>query len=180
MHLFLIQFLRDLLWFTSKWADSSQETAGEYSYTEVRDARTGSFLYNKDHTPTGAIGTFIALAVVPLIVGEAALWLLINPVIVSVGYPEISFGMGVPALLIASTVAGLSWYVMKIVYLVGIRFSEKTRDLAQPRSLGELLTPDWFSLVLVSRVPAFVLAPWLCLAVILLVIFWLISSLFGA
>ena len=179
MHLFLIQFLRDLLWFTSKWADSSEESAGEYTYTEVRDARSGAFLHNKDHLPTGAIGTFIMLAVVPLIVGEAALWLLINPAIVSFGFTEISFGLGVPALLISSIVAGLSWYVLKVVYLVGIRFSERTRHWAQPRSLGELLTPDRFSLFLVSSVPAFVIAPWVMLAIILLVMYWIFSSLFG-
>lgn len=55
MHLFVTQFLKDLLWFTSHWADTSKETAGQYTYTEVRDARSGAFLYNKDHTPTGAI-----------------------------------------------------------------------------------------------------------------------------
>ena len=46
MHLFVTQFLNDLFWFTSHWADTSKETAGEYSYTEVRDARSGAFLYN--------------------------------------------------------------------------------------------------------------------------------------
>ena len=52
MHLFLTQFLKDLFWFTSSWADTSKETAGDYTYTEVRDARSGAFLYNKDHTQT--------------------------------------------------------------------------------------------------------------------------------
>ena len=60
MHLFVTQqFLKDLFWFTSHWADTSKETAGQYTYTEVRDARSGAFLYNKDHTPTGAITTFL-------------------------------------------------------------------------------------------------------------------------
>ena len=71
MHLFVTQFLKDLFWFTSSWADTSKETAGEYSYTEVRDAQSGAFLYNKDHTPTGAIATFLVLAFAPLIFGPA-------------------------------------------------------------------------------------------------------------
>lgn len=179
MHLFVTQFLKDLLWFTSSWADSSKETAGDYTYTEVRDARSGAFLYNKDHTPTGAITTFLMLAFAPLIVGEVARWLLINPVIVWFGFREIPFGSGVPALLTASIGIGLFWYLARISYWAGIRFTGKTADSAQPRTLGEMLTPDQFSLFFVSRVPAFVLAPWLCLAIIVLVIYWVFSSLFG-
>ena len=178
MHLFITQFLKDLLWFTSSWADTSKETAGEYSYTEVRDARSGAFLYNKDHMPTGAISTVVMLAVAPFLVGEVARWLLINPVLASLGFREIPFGSGVPALLTASIGIGLSWYLAKVVYWVGIRFTGKTVDSAQPRTLGEMLAPDDFSLLLVSRVPAFVIAPWLCLAIIVLVIYWLLSSLF--
>ena len=179
MHLFITQFLKDLFWFTSSWADTSKETSGEYSYTEVRDARSGAFLYNKDHMPTGAIATVVMLALVPLVGGEVALWLLINPVLVSLGFREIPFGSGVPALLTASIGIGLSWYLAKIAYWVGIRFTGRTMDSAQPRTVGEILTPDEFSLFLVSRVPAFVIAPWLCLAIIVLVIYWLLSSLFG-
>ena len=59
MRLFLTQFLKDLFWFTSSWADTSKETAGDYTYTEVREVRSGVFLYNKDHTPTGVIGRFV-------------------------------------------------------------------------------------------------------------------------
>ena len=179
MHLFVTQFLKDLFWFTSPWADTSKETAGEYTYTEVRDARSGAFLYNKDHIPTGAISTFLMLAFAPLIVGEVALWLLINPVIAWFGLREIPFGSGVPALLTASIGVGLSWYLAKVAYRVGIRFTGKTVNSAAPRTLGDMLTPGEFSLFFVSRVPAFVIAPWLCLAIIVLVIYWLLSSLFG-
>ena len=179
MHLFVTEFLKHLFWFTSSWADTSKETAGDYTYTEVRDARSGAFLYNKDHTPTGAITTLLMLAFAPFIVGEVARWLLINPVIVSFGFREIPFGSGVPALLTASIGVGLFWYLAKVAYWVGIRFTGKTVDSAQPRTLGEMLTPDQFSLFLVSRVPAFVIAPWVCLAIIVLVIYWLLSSLFG-
>ena len=179
MHLFVTQFLKDLLWFTSHWADTSKETAGQYTYTEVRDARSGAFLYNKDHTPTGAIATFLMLAFAPFAIGEVARWLLINPVIASFGFPEIPFGSGVPALLTASIGVGLFWYLAKITYQVGVRFTGKTEDSAAPRTLGEMLTPDPLSLFLVSRVPAFVIAPWLCLAIIVLVIYWVLSSLLG-
>ena len=179
MHLFLTQFLKDLFWFTSSWADTSKETAGDYTYTEVRDARGGAFLYNKDHTPTGAITTFLMLAFAPLAIGEIARWLLINPVIASFGFREIPFGSGVPTLLTASIGGGLFWYLAKIAYQVGVRFTGKTVGSAAPRTLGEMLTPDPFSLFLVSRVPAFVIAPWLCLAIVVLVVYWVLSSLLG-
>ena len=179
MHLIVTQFFKDPFWFTSSWADTSKETAGQYSYTEVRDARSGSFLCNKDHTPTGAIATFLVLAFAPLAIGEVALWLLINPVISSFGFREIPFGSGVPALLTASVGIGLFWYLAKIAYQVGVRFSGKTVGSAAPRTLGEMLTPDPFSLFFVSRVPAYVIAPWLCLAIIVLVIYLVLSSLLG-
>ena len=110
------------------------------------------------------------LAFAPFAIGEVARWLLINPVIASFGFPEIPFGSGVPALLTASIGVGLFWYLAKITYQVGVRFTGKTVGSAEPRTLGEMLTPDPFSLFLVSRVPAFVIAPWLCLAIIVLVI----------
>ena len=179
MHLFVTQFLRDLIWFASDWADRSSNSAGDYSYTEVRDANTGAFLYKKDYFPTGAVGTFIVLAIFPLIVGEAALYLVINPAITAFGYLEIPFGAGVPALLMASTAVGLSWYIAKAVFLVGTRFHDKTRAWTRDRTVGELLTPDAFSLLLVSRVPAFVIAPWLCLAVVVLILYAGISLLIG-
>ena len=119
------------------------------------------------------------LVFAPLIVGEVALWLLINPVIAWFGFREIPFGSGVPALLTASIGVGLVWYLAKVVYWVGIRFTGKSADSAQYRTLGEMLTPDPFSLFLVSRVPAFVIAPWLCLAIIVLVIYWVLSFLLG-
>ncbi len=179
MHLFVTQFLKDLLWFTSSWADTSKEMAGKYTYTEVRDARSGAHLYNTDHTPTGAITTFLMLAFAPFAIGEVARWLLINPVIALFGFSEIPFGSGVPALLTASIGVGFLWYLAKVAYWIGLGFSGKTVESTAPRTLGEILTPDPFSLFLVSRVPAFVIAPWLCLAIVVLVISWVFSSLFG-
>ena len=175
MYLFVTQFLTDLFWFTSAWAGASKDTAGQYTYTEVRDAQSGAFLYNKDHMPTGVIFTFVMLAFAPFVIGEVALWLLINPMITSIGFRAIPFGSGVPALLTTSIGIGLFWYLAKVAYYVGIGSTDKTVDTAAPRTLGEMLTPDRFSLFFVSRVPAFVIAPWLCLAFIVLVIKWLLS-----
>ena len=79
------------------------------------------------------------LALAPVLVGEVARWLLINPVLASLGFREIPFGSGVPALLTASIGIGLSWYLAKVVYWVGIKFTGKSMDSAQPRTLGEML-----------------------------------------
>lgn len=177
MRLFFMQFVEDLLWFVSYWADRSQESAGDYSYTEVRDRRSGSLLRTKDHMPTGAVFTVLMLVFVPLIVGEAALAFLINPVLISIGIREIPFGSGVPSLLITSVGAGLVWYVGRAVYLVGIRPRTKSAGYVRLYTLEQALVPDKISLFLVSRVPAFVLAPWLCLVGIALVlygIFWML------
>ena len=75
------------------------------------------------------------LAFAPLAIGEIARWLLINPVIASFGFREIPFGSGVPTLLTASIGGGLFWYLAKIAYQVGVRFTGKTVGSAAPRTL---------------------------------------------
>ena len=41
MHLFTAHFLNDLFRFTPSCVDARKETPEEYSYAEVRDARSG-------------------------------------------------------------------------------------------------------------------------------------------